>query len=224
MTFTQLLALVQAGGVRVTRRFAAGLPGDVFVAVSGTQVDGHDFIRQVQVNGAGHIVTQRPVEGADCIVVEDSAVALGLLAQASFGNPNSLLTNLAVTGTNGKTTVSYMVRSIVEHTGTRCGLMGTIEYSTGGGKVAAPLTTPDAVTIAKAARQMVDNGCEYMIIEASSHALSQNRLAGISFTAAAFTNLTGDHLDYHKTADDYLGRQEPAVSGTSDAWSGGFEL
>ena len=97
-----------------------------------------------------------------------------------------------------------MVRSIIEHTGSRCGMMGTIEYSTGTSKVAAPLTTPDAVTVAKAAREMVDNSCEYMIIEASSHALSQQRLAGISFTAAAFTNLTGDHLDYHKTEDDYL--------------------
>ena len=204
MTFTQLLAMMQSSRLHVTADSRQVGKGDVFVAVAGTQVDGHDYIRQAQAGGARYFITERPVEGADCVIVEDSAEALGLLAQASFGNPNSSLTNLAVTGTNGKTTVAYMVRSIIEHTGSRCGMVGTIEYSTGAGKVAAPLTTPDAVTIAKAAREMVDNGCEYMVIEASSHALSQQRLAGISFTAAAFTNLTGDHLDYHKTEDDYL--------------------
>ena len=204
MTFTQLLALVQSSGLRVTADSREVEKGDVFVAVAGTQVDGHNYILPAQERGAQYIVTQQPVEGINCIIVDDSATSLGLLAQASFGNPNASLTNLAVTGTNGKTTVAYMVRSIIEHTGSRCGMMGTIEYSTGADKVAAPLTTPDAVTIARAAKEMVDNGCEYMVIEASSHALSQQRLAGISFTAAAFTNLTGDHLDYHKTEDDYL--------------------
>lgn len=204
MTFTQLLALVQAERLSVTADSRQVQAGGTFVAVAGTQVDGHAYIRQALDRGAAYIVAERSVEGIDCIIVKDSALALGLLAQASFGNPNMALTNLAVTGTNGKTTVTYMVRSILEHSGRRCGVIGTIEYSTGANKTAAPLTTPDAVTIAKAAREMVDHGCEYMMIEASSHALSQRRLAGISFTAAAFTNLTGDHLDYHKTADDYL--------------------
>ncbi len=204
MTFTQLLALVQSGGLRVCADSRQVQAGDVFVAVAGTQVDGHDYLEQAKANGAAYRVAERPVEGSDCIVVEDSATALGLLAQAAYGNPNSQLTNLAVTGTNGKTTVAYMVRSIIEQAQGRCGLVGTIEYSTGLQKTAAPLTTPDALTIARASKEMVDCGCNYMMIEASSHALSQRRLAGISFTAAAFTNLTGDHLDYHETADDYL--------------------
>ncbi|MHC5097932.1 MAG: UDP-N-acetylmuramoyl-L-alanyl-D-glutamate--2,6-diaminopimelate ligase, partial [Planctomycetota bacterium] len=151
-----------------------------------------------------YLVTQRAVSGVDCIVVADTAAAMGLLAQASTGNPSSKLTNLAVTGTNGKTTVAYMTRSIIEHTGAKCGLIGTIEYNTGVTTIPAPLTTPDAITIARVAQEMVANDAAYMVVEASSHALSQKRLAGISFTAAAFTNLTGDHLDYHKTEDDYL--------------------
>ncbi len=204
MTFTQLLAVVQAGRLPVTADSRQTVKGGVFVAVVGTQVDGHDYLRPAVENGAAFLVTEQPVDGFNCVIVEDSSVALGLLAQASFGHPNSQLTNLAVTGTNGKTTVAYMVRSILEHAGHRCGLIGTIEYSTGGHTIAAPLTTPDAVTIAEAAEAMVKCGCEYMITEASSHALSQRRLAGISFTAAAFTNLTGDHLDYHNTLDDYL--------------------
>ena len=204
MTFTQLLALVLSEGIRVCSDSRQVQPGDVFVAVCGTQVDGHDYIDKALANGAGFVVTQRPAEGADSIVVEDTAEALGLLAQASFRNPSSNLTNLAVTGTNGKTTVAYMVRSILEYTGAKCGLIGTIEYNTGTTTIPAPLTTPDAITIAQAAQQMAANNADYMVVEASSHALSQKRLSGVSFTAAAFTNLTGDHLDYHKTEDDYL--------------------
>lgn len=204
MTFTQLLALVQSDGLRVCADSRQIQPGDIFVAVAGTQVDGHNYIDKALASGAKYIVSQRPLEGANCIVIEDAAAALGLLAQASSGNPSSKLTNLAVTGTNGKTTVAYMVRSIIEYTGAKCGLIGTIEYNTGKAAIPAPLTTPDAITLAAAARDMILDGANYMVIEASSHALSQKRLAGISFTAAAFTNLTGDHLDYHKTEDDYL--------------------
>lgn len=204
MTFTQLLAFVQSRGCRVCADSRKVQKGDIFVALSGTQVDGHGFVQQALDNGADFIVTQKSVDNCPCVVVDDTAAALGLLAQASCGFPNQQMTNLAVTGTNGKTTVAFMVRSIVEHTQNACGLIGTIEYSTGKLKVAAPLTTPDALTVARAAKDMVESGARYMVIEASSHALSQKRLAGISFTAAAFTNLTGDHLDYHRTLDEYL--------------------
>jgi UDP-N-acetylmuramoyl-L-alanyl-D-glutamate--2,6-diaminopimelate ligase len=200
----QLLALVQSNRLGVCADSRKVQPGDVFVAVKGTQVDGHDYIDKALTNGAEYIITQHFVEGVNSVTVPDTSEALGLLAQASFGNPNAKLTNLAVTGTNGKTTVAYMVRSIIEYTGTGCGLIGTIEYNTGKSMSAAPLTTPDAVTIARSAQEMVSNDIDYMVIEASSHALSQKRLSGVSFTAAAFTNLTGDHLDYHKTEDDYL--------------------
>lgn len=204
MTFTQLLSLVQSNELRICADSRMVQPGDVFVAIKGTQVDGHSYIGNALYRGAGYIVTQSKVRDVDCVTVADTSEALGLLAQASLGYPNSVLTNLAVTGTNGKTTVAYMVRSVIEYTGARCGLIGTIEYNTGGTMTPAPLTTPDSITIAQSAREMVDNGADYMVIEASSHALSQKRLSGVSFTAAAFTNLSGDHLDYHKTEDDYL--------------------
>lgn len=204
MTFTQLLALVQAEGITVTADSRKVAAGGVFVAICGTQQDGHDYIDQARSAGAQYIVAEKDIAGNDVIMVKDSAAALGLLAQASMGNPNAELTNLAVTGTNGKTTVAYMVRSVIQAAGSRCGLIGTIEYDNGRIARPAPLTTPDAVTIAAAARDMVRNDVGYMMIEASSHALSQQRLAGINFTAAAFTNLTGDHLDYHENEDNYL--------------------
>jgi UDP-N-acetylmuramoyl-L-alanyl-D-glutamate--2,6-diaminopimelate ligase len=208
MTFTQLLAAVGApdGDIQVSADSRRVRGGDVFVAVPGTHSDGHDFIGQALQNGATYIVCQKPVDcgKAQRIIVNDSAYALGLLAQAAQGNPNASLTNLAVTGTNGKTTVSFLVRSVIEAAGFEAGLIGTIVMSAGRNIQKAAMTTPDALTIAKAARQMVEDGAKFMVIEASSHALSQERLAGISFTAAAFTNLTGDHLDYHKTMEDYL--------------------
>jgi UDP-N-acetylmuramoyl-L-alanyl-D-glutamate--2,6-diaminopimelate ligase len=182
------------------------MPGDVFVAVPGVHADGHSFVPQALKNGAKYIVCQKVIDvgSAQIILVNDSAYALGLLAQAAEENPNSKLTNLAVTGTNGKTTTSFLVRSVIEQAGHKSGLIGTIILATGKTTEEAAMTTPDALTIAKATRQMVEDGAEYMVIEASSHALDQQRLAGIYFTAAAFTNLTGDHLDYHKTMADYL--------------------
>ena len=141
----------------------------------------------------------------EIIVVDDSAEAAGLLAQASRGNPASRLTNLAVTGTNGKTTVAYQVRSCIQKAGEKCGLIGTVIYDTcSGGGCEATMTTPNCLAIAEMTDEMARNGAKYMVIEASSHALSQNRLAGVNFKAAAFTNLAGDHLDYHKTKEDYL--------------------
>ena len=152
----------------------------------------------------------------ETIFVDDSAEAAAVLAQASRGNPASQLTNLAVTGTNGKTTVAYLVRSCIQKAGQKCGLLGTVIYDTCSGKSSESiLTTPDCLTIAAGQEEMVKNGAKYMVIEASSHALSQNRLAGINFKAAAFTNLAGDHLDYHKTEEDYLAAKTRLFSALS---------
>jgi UDP-N-acetylmuramoyl-L-alanyl-D-glutamate--2,6-diaminopimelate ligase len=212
MTFSKLLVLVRSeNGPRIRTDSRLVKDGDIFVAVKGTSYDGHDFIDQALANGARYIVCQKDEQHTaqngrhESITVEDTTEAAAILAQAAGGNPASKLTNLAVTGTNGKTTVSFLVRSIIRQAGHRCGLIGTVLYDTCSGSIyQAPLTTPDCLDIALMQQEMVKNGATYMVIEASSHALSQNRLAQISFKAAAFTNLTGDHLDYHKTKEEYL--------------------
>ena len=216
MDFDSLLELVssmRAPRLCIDSRLVQ--PGDCFVAIGGTNYDGHDFISQALSAGAKYVVCQsglapalrrmlNAAEAGVVVPVPDSSTALAILAQARNGNPAQKLTNLAVTGTNGKTTVTFLVRSVLRNAGKKCGLIGTVIYDTADQTTEAPLTTPDCLTIAEAQRRMVNSGAQYMVIEASSHALHQNRLAAIDFTAAAFTNLTGDHLDYHKTESAYL--------------------
>jgi UDP-N-acetylmuramoyl-L-alanyl-D-glutamate--2,6-diaminopimelate ligase len=220
MIFDELIKLVSSNKamaplrgnpprIRVDSRLVKA--GDIFVAVEGTVCNGHDFVNQAVANGAKYIVCQKnkssgsyQTSNIEIIFVDDSSKAAAVLAQAGMGKPALKLTNLAVTGTNGKTTVAFLVRSCIQNTGQKCGLLGTILYDTGAATFEAPLTTPDCLTIAERQSQMLTAGAKYMVIEASSHALAQNRLATISFKAAAFTNLTGDHLDYHKTKKEYL--------------------
>ncbi|HLB73298.1 MAG TPA: UDP-N-acetylmuramoyl-L-alanyl-D-glutamate--2,6-diaminopimelate ligase, partial [Sedimentisphaerales bacterium] len=212
--------------------------GDIFVAIAGTVCDGHDFIDQAVANGAGYVVchtahaashyaAEAPPEGVpggtcgairdtryETILVDDSAAAAGMLAQAAAGSPAAKLTNLAVTGTNGKTTIGFLVRSVINQTGSKCGLIGTVICDACSGvEQEAVMTTPDCLAVAQMTADMVANGAEYMVIEASSHALSQNRLAGVEFKAAAFTNLTGDHFDYHKTEEAYLAAKTKLFTG-----------
>ena len=212
MTLDSLLTLVRsenAPQIRTDSRLVKD--GDIFVAVKGTAYDGHDFIEQALDSGAKYIVCgqhlSKTTSDTACkfITVDDTSEAVATLAQAAKGDPASQLTNLAVTGTNGKTTVAFLVRSCIQYAGLKCGLIGTVTYDTcSGHSYQASLTTPDCQDIAARQEEMVRNGATFMVIEASSHALSQNRLARIDFKAAAFTNLTGDHLDYHKTKHDYL--------------------
>jgi len=210
MNFDELLNLVSSEKTFCvctdSRRVRAG---DIFVAIKGSAMDGHDFIAQAVNNGAKYIVcqtTKPKPQNLNCeiITVKDCAASAAILAQATKARPADKLTNLAVTGTNGKTTVAFLTRSIIQAAGKKCGLIGTIVYDTGSDTTEATLTTPDCIDIAEQQQQMVAEGTEYMVIEASSHSLSQNRLAAINFAAAAFTNLTGDHLDYHKTEENYL--------------------
>ena len=212
MTFNTLLTLVRSEHtphICIDSRLVKD--GDIFVAVEGTAYDGHDFIGQALARGARYAVcrhlTPQTTSDTPCefITVDDTSEAAAILAQAAKDDPARQLTNLAVTGTNGKTTVAFLVRSCIQQAGHKCGLIGTVVYDTcSSDHYQAALTTPGCLDIADKQHEMVRNGAKFMVIEASSHALSQNRLARITFEAAAFTNLTGDHLDYHKTKDDYL--------------------
>ncbi len=211
MFFNELLNLVslnKALGICIDSRLVKA--GDIFVAIEGTVYNGHDFIDQAVANGAKYIVCQRDTQHAirntqyELVVVDDSTKAAAILAQAIRGNPASQLTNLAVTGTNGKTTVAFLVRSCIQNAGQKCGLISTIVYDTTAVSSEADLTTPDCLAVAEKQEQMLKAGSKYMVIEASSHALAQNRLTAIEFKATAFTNLAGDHLDYHKTNAHYL--------------------
>ena len=216
MTFEKLLSLVSSENpprIQTDSRIVEN--GDIFVAVKGIVYDGHDFIDQAIANGAKHIVCERNTQH-EAFIVDDSAEAAAILAQAAGGNPALRLTNLAVTGTNGKTTVAFLVRSCIRQTGEKCGFIGTVVYDTCSGRdCEAALTTPDCLTIAAGQQEMIKNGAKYMVIEASSHALDQNRLAQINFKAAAFTNLSGDHLDYHKTKEEYLAAKTKLFSSLS---------
>ena len=176
-------------------------PGDMFVAISGAAEDGSKYISSALENGAVAVcgeIRNSEFGIRNSILVKDSKEALSKLAAAFFGNPD--LTMLGVTGTNGKTTVTHIIRAILGENG---GLIGTNLNMVGTVAVPAERTTPDAVALYGLLRDMVDGGCRYCAMEVSSHALCQNRTGGIRYNVAAFTNLTPEHLDYHADMEDY---------------------
>jgi UDP-N-acetylmuramoyl-L-alanyl-D-glutamate--2,6-diaminopimelate ligase len=176
--------------------------------VRGFHSDGHQFISQALDRGAVAVVAEH--EGTDTasadamVLVEDTRKALALLADAFYGHPSRRLKLIGVTGTNGKTTTTYLVKSIIEAAGSAAGLIGTIDYRVGGRVYPAPNTTPDALDLQRLLAEMVGLGASFCVMEASSHALELGRTVGCDFAAAAFTNLTQDHLDFHKTMDSYF--------------------
>ncbi len=218
MTFEELLSVIlngDAGRICTDSRRVGS--GDVFVAIKGGQNDGHYHILDSIGRGASYIVCERigNCKGAKMVLVEDSAKAAAILAQAAAGNPAKDMVNLAITGTNGKTTIAYMVHSIIKNGFGKCGLIGTVECDTGAEVIESEITTPDSLRMAELTRQMRDNGVHYMVAEASSHGIVQKRLWGIDFAAAGFTNLTGDHLDYHKSEENYLAAKGMLFEGLS---------
>jgi UDP-N-acetylmuramoyl-L-alanyl-D-glutamate--2,6-diaminopimelate ligase len=183
--------------------------GFLFVAVRGFHSDGHLFILQAVEQGAVAVVAERQTSSATAagtpqIVVEDSRRALALLANAFYGHPSQKLALVGITGTNGKTTTTYLVRSIIEAAGGAAGLIGTIDYRVGESVYPAPNTTPESLDIQRLLAEMVGLGATHCVIEVSSHALELGRTLGCTFAAAAFTNLTQDHLDFHGTMDAYF--------------------
>jgi UDP-N-acetylmuramoyl-L-alanyl-D-glutamate--2,6-diaminopimelate ligase len=181
--------------------------GSLFVAIPGLKTDGHRFIGDAIARGAGVIIHEReftPAAGITAIRVRDSRRALGLLGRNFFSHPSSRLCLLAVTGTNGKTTVTYLMESILKAAGHSVGVLGTVNYRYGGKTFPAPNTTPESFEMQKILREMADDGITHVVAEVSSHALDLGRIDDCAFDAGIFTNLTQDHLDYHETMEKYF--------------------
>jgi len=181
-------------------------PGDLFAALRGERRDGTDFVRQAAGRGAIAILTESAERLTDLpqLVVPDARAALADAARLIYGDPAERLRLVGVTGTNGKTTTTYMLRAALAAGGSPCGLIGTVEVDLGSGGAPATLTTPESADLYRAFRDMIANGCTHAAVEVSSHALAQDRTRGLTFAVAVFTNLTQDHLDYHGTMENYL--------------------
>jgi len=197
---------LEVGGVAVDSRRVR--PGDVFFALSGAKADGAAHVTDAVRRGARAIVAERPLDGLPAnvtlIVSPDARTLLAHAAARAAGDPSRALTLVGVTGTNGKTTTAWLLDGIFRAGGARTGFIGTVAYRVGDTTRPAPLTTPDAVTLAELLGEMRDAGVTHASMEVSSHALAQRRVDGLAFDAAVFTNLTRDHLDYHDSLDDYF--------------------
>ncbi len=182
--------------------------GYVFIAVRGTQADGHDYIEKATENGARVIVCEtlpeRQTEGVRYVQGENSEVAVGPLATAFYGDPTRKLKLVGVTGTNGKTTIATLLYHTFRAMGYKVGLLSTVCNYVDGVPYPTDHTTPDPITLNELLGQMVEAGCTYAFMEVSSHAVAQQRIGGLTFAGGIFTNLTRDHLDYHKTVENYL--------------------
>jgi UDP-N-acetylmuramoyl-L-alanyl-D-glutamate--2,6-diaminopimelate ligase len=180
----------------------------LFVAVVGTQVDGHTYIPQVIEKGARAILCEQIPSvlkvGVTYIKVDDTALALGLIAANFYDNPSKKLKLVGVTGTNGKTTTATLLFDLFTKLGYKCGLISTVEYRIGDKIVPSTHTTPDQISLNSLMNDMIDEGCDFAFMEVSSHAIHQNRVAGLHFVGGIFSNITHDHLDYHKTFDEYI--------------------
>jgi UDP-N-acetylmuramoyl-L-alanyl-D-glutamate--2,6-diaminopimelate ligase len=189
-----------------TRRLS---PGDLFIAIRGHQFDGHLFIDEAVNKGAACIICEEAVAlsaSVQFIVVEDSRKALALISSAWFLYPSEKLKIIGVTGTNGKTTVTTLIKCIIENCGGgKVGLIGTNANYIGDKEYLTSFTTPESFEIHKLLGAMVDEGCKYVVMEVSSHALSLDRVYGILFEVGVFTNLSPEHLDFHKSMEEYAG-------------------
>ncbi len=203
--------------------------GDLFVAVIGFVTDGNRYIPMALQKGAVAVVTAvEPKEDIPYILVESDRLALALLGRNFYGNPAGEMKLVGVTGTNGKTSTTLLLKHVLEQTlGAKVGLMGTMENMIGDVREEASRTTPESFELYALLRKMRDAGCSYVIMEVSSHAIALDRVAGLHFAAAAFTNLTEDHLDFHKTMENYcdakaelFARCDRAVGNRDDVWYG----
>jgi len=194
-------------------------PDSLFVAIRGHVVDGHGFIEQAIDRGAVAIVSEEPglTQRVTHIQVPDSRDALARLAAAFYSNPSRQLRMIGITGTNGKTTTTYLIKHLLERAGQRTGLIGTVSYEIGERVLPASRTTPESLDLQSILAQCVDARCANVVIEVSSHALELDRVDGISFRVAVFTNLTQDHLDFHRGMKEYFEAKSRLFAGLRDS-------
>jgi UDP-N-acetylmuramoyl-L-alanyl-D-glutamate--2,6-diaminopimelate ligase len=206
MTLRELLGegpAVEIGGLAYDNR--AVEPGTLFFCVPGFTRDGHDFAPDAVARGAAALVVARPLGlGVPEVVVEDVRASMALAAARFCGDPTARLPVVGITGTNGKTTTAFLVRSLLEAAGRRCGLLGTVTSVVAGVERPVVRTTPEAIDLQRTFREMLDGGDRACAMEVSSHALELRRVDGIHFAVAVFTNLTQDHLDFHETMEEYF--------------------
>ena len=197
---------VDVRGINIDSRLVQ--EGDMFIAVRGTQTDGHQYIAAAEEKGAVAIVCEKTPEklspNVAYITFPNVQSIAGKLATAFYGNPSQKLKLVGVTGTNGKTTIATLLYELFRKMGHHCGLLSTVCNYIDGTPYPSTHTTPDAISLNRLLAQMVDAGCEYAFMEVSSHALAQERTGGLEFAGAIFTNLTRDHMDYHETMENYL--------------------
>lgn len=208
------------------------IPGCIFAAIRGTNTDGHRFLRLAAERGAAAAIVDREVDfppGLEIVKCENAETAYAEAAAAFYGHPENELVTVGVTGTNGKTTVSNMVKAIINTAGIGCGLIGTIETVAGGISRPAERTTPSAEELFALLREMADSGDRCCVMEVSSHALARNRVHGINFDVGVVTNVTRDHLDFHKTMEAYaeakaglMSMSKTAVVNLDDPWADRF--
>ena len=191
--------------------------GVLFVCLEGENVDSHMLVAEAEKSGAVAIVAQKKVDTRlPVLYVEDTRKALGRLASIFYGNPSQNLTIVGITGTNGKTTTSYMLASILKNAGKMVGVIGTLGVVYGTKKIPSPLTTPDAIELQAYLAEMLADGVEYVVMEVSAHALYYQKIEGIYFSACIFTNFSQDHLDFFKTMDGYKKAKLSLFSSKSD--------
>lgn len=183
-------------------------PGDLFFCISGAVSDGHKYVQEVAEKGAAVIVVEKPVAVPDTVTVirvENTRYAMGMISSAFYGNPSENLKVIGLTGTKGKTTTTYMIREMLERSGIKTGLIGTIEIMDGKQRIPANNTTPESMLLHKYLRDMVDNGCQAVVMEVSSQGLMLDRVAGVSFDYGIFTNLSKDHIgpNEHASFEEY---------------------
>mgnify|MGYP000912070195 FL=1 len=196
---------IEVTGVNIDSRRVK--EGNLFIAMKGTQMDGHQFIGKAIELGARSVlceeIPQNPVDGVTYIQVTSTEDAVGKVATQFYGDPSKKLKLVGVTGTNGKTTIATLLYNMFRKFGYKCGLISTVCNYIEDEEIPADHTTPDPVELNLLLHRMVEAGCEYVFMECSSHAIAQKRIGGLTFTGGIFTNLTRDHLDYHKTFENY---------------------